>query len=93
MERAPRSGFTLDTLGWVQYRAGRYEQALANLEEARRLLPTNPEVGFHAGMAQAKVGDREKAKTLLREALSSAPESDWAPEAKRAIERLDRSPE
>lgn len=37
----------LDTLGWVLYRIGNLEEALATLRRARKMLPEDPEIRRH----------------------------------------------
>jgi len=65
-------GVFLDTLGWVQFRNGRFDQALANLEKAEQLLDPPPaELQYHLGMIYAHLGRTEKAKSTLMAAISA----------------------
>jgi Flp pilus assembly protein TadD len=86
--RAPANPLVLDTLGWVQYRSGRYEEARGNLEEARRLLPTHPEIAFHLGAVYARLGQKELARPLLVEALEKGSRAPWVEEAKSLADGL-----
>ena len=65
LQEEPRNGAYLDSLGWVQYRQGRYEEALQNLELARELLleqgEEDPVVQEHLGDVQFKLGQVDKA--------------------------------
>lgn len=61
----------VDTLGLVQYRLGRYEQAAAALERARTLAPDDLTVQLHYGMALYKKGDVQGGSDLVRKALAS----------------------
>ena len=45
----PESGYIVDSLGWAYYRLGRFEEAVAPLERAAALLPTDPIVNDHLG--------------------------------------------
>ena len=63
----------IDTLGLVQYRLGRYDQAASLLERARALAPNDAGVQLHYGMALYKKGDVETGTGLLRKALVTKP--------------------
>jgi Flp pilus assembly protein TadD len=58
-----------DTLGWILYKRGVYQQAVTLLRESSEKLPDNPEVHYHLGMALYKLGDRVEAKRSLTKAL------------------------
>lgn len=51
---SPNNPVILDSLGWTQYRLGRYDDALCNLRLAVRLDPNEPTLRYHAGAAYAK---------------------------------------
>ncbi len=61
----------IDTLGLVQYRLGRYDQAASLLERARALAPNDAGVELHYGMALYKKGDVQAGTDLLRKALGT----------------------
>ena len=61
----------VDTLGLVQYRLGRYDQAATLLERARSLAPNDPTVELHYGMALYKKGDVQNGAELVRKALAT----------------------
>lgn len=61
----------IDTLGLVQYRLGRYDQAAALLERALALAPNDAGVELHYGMALYKKGDVQAGAGLVRKALAS----------------------
>ena len=61
----------IDTLGLVQYRLGRYDQAASLLERARALAPDDAGVELHYGMALYKKGDVQAGAGLVRKALAS----------------------
>ena len=65
----PKSGAITDTLGWIYFQQGRYEEALTVLREAYKLNNEEPEILYHLGMAYLKVGDKENARKLLNTAL------------------------
>lgn len=61
-----------DTLGWVLYKRGEYQPALALLQESASKLPDEPEIQFHLGMASYMMGQTETAATALRNAAKSS---------------------
>ena len=60
----------LDTVGWVHYRLGNYEQALAFLERAARGASQVSQIRYHLGMAYFSTDRRDLAKRELQAALS-----------------------
>ncbi len=64
-----------DTYGWIVYRQGRFEEALASLTAAAEGLPADPLVQFHLGMAQAAAGQNAQARATLTRALEIAGDS------------------
>lgn len=61
----------LDTVGYVRYKRGEYQQAIPIFEAALLQVPTAPLLRFHLGMAQYKAGDAAGARENLRQALNS----------------------
>lgn len=58
LEREPGNGAYLDSLGWVQYRMGRWEEAERNLRVALQKTPRDPTVHDHMAdvlMKQSKL--------------------------------------
>ncbi|CAN0053555.1 unnamed protein product, partial [Chrysoparadoxa australica] len=45
----PNAGYIVDSLGWVLYRLGRYEEAVPHMEHAAELMPIDPIVNDHLG--------------------------------------------
>ena len=58
----PEDGYITDSLGWVLYRTGNYEEAVPHLERAVELLPYDPVINDHLGDAYWKVGRRLEAR-------------------------------
>jgi tetratricopeptide (TPR) repeat protein len=59
----------LDTLGWVYYRLGNFEQALALLERAARGASDVAQVRYHLGMAYFNTDRHDLAKKELQAAV------------------------
>ena len=83
LERAvklrPRDGYIVDSLGWVYYRLGRYEEAVTQLERAVELRPQDPTINDHLGDAFWRVGRKHEARFQWHRALSLDPEEDQVP--------------
>lgn len=73
VEQIPDSGAFVDSLGWVFYRKGRFDEAVEQLELAAKLLPYDPIVTDHLGDAYWKVGRTREAYFLWNRALSFDP--------------------
>lgn len=73
---APNDPAIIDSLGWVQYRLGMYEQARDNLDKAYKLFPDH-EVAAHLGEVLWVMGQKAQARSVWRKALESQPDSDY----------------
>ncbi|MBL4803414.1 MAG: tetratricopeptide repeat protein [Alphaproteobacteria bacterium] len=62
VELRPNDGYITDSLGWVYYRMGRYQEAVPYLEQAVELLPYDPVINDHLGDAYWKVGRKLEAE-------------------------------
>jgi tetratricopeptide (TPR) repeat protein len=85
VELAPNDPAIIDSLGWVQYRLGMFEQALENLERAYELFP-DPEVAAHLGEVLWVMGRKSAASRIWNEALETTPDSEFI---LNAMERLN----
>jgi tetratricopeptide (TPR) repeat protein len=63
----------LDSMGWVLYRTGRYEEALDYLTRAYAAFP-DPEVAAHLGEVLWVTGDTDAATAVWRGALLTDPD-------------------
>ncbi len=62
-----------DTLAWCYFKRGLYEQAGKTIQKALKWRTPDAEMLFHAGMIQARLGDRVRARKHLYQALSLNP--------------------
>lgn len=83
----PRDGFIVDSLGWVLYRFGEYEQAVPHLERAVELQPSDPVINDHLGDAYWRVGRSREARFQWRRALSLNPEDELKSQIETKLER------
>lgn len=78
-------GYFLDTLGWIDLKAGRPREAVAVLEEAARRIDHST-IRYHLGEAYLARGDVPNA--VKSYTASVAMESDDSDKAKAALDRL-----
>ncbi|MBT5485004.1 MAG: tetratricopeptide repeat protein [Gammaproteobacteria bacterium] len=84
VELAPNDPAIIDSLGWVQYRLGLYDEARQNLDKAYELYPDH-EVAAHLGEVLWVMGEKSAARAVWRKALESQPDSEYI---RSAMERL-----
>jgi len=72
----PRSGFFVDSLGWVHFKLRNYDLAVAFLEQATILEPMDAVITGHLGDAYWEVGRHSEARFKWQYALSIATEDD-----------------
>jgi len=78
-----------DTLGWVAYANGQYEEALPLIKTALAAYPESPEIQYHIGMTYFQIKDAESAKKHLAEALSSEKSFTGKDDAKTTLALLE----
>lgn len=78
----------LDTLGWLMYRNGNYEDAVKLLESAVESAPGVPQLRYHLGMAYYKVDRLEGAKTHLQAAVGAGQSFVGLDEARQTLDLL-----
>jgi len=80
---------SLDTVGWVNYRAGNIAKAIEILERAVALAPNAAELHYHLGMAHTgEGGDITKAKEHLKIATESTQEFPGKDQALETLKSL-----
>ena len=66
----PESGYIIDSLGWVYYQKGLYNEAIESLEKALTLVPDDPTISEHLGDAYFRTKNYEKSLEMYQKALS-----------------------
>jgi len=84
----PDSGEATDTLGWIYLKKEVYGLSIATLRRAVQVAPTNPTFHYHLGLAYARSGDKDRAKSTLQAALRLKSDFAGAADAKRILEGL-----
>jgi tetratricopeptide (TPR) repeat protein len=77
-----------DTLGWILFKKGEYNNALPLLQESAGKLPDSPEIQFHLGMAHYMLGEEEPARIALQKVADAARDSPQKQEARRRLTLL-----
>ncbi|MAM71703.1 MAG: hypothetical protein CMP91_11230 [Gammaproteobacteria bacterium] len=75
-ELSPNDPAIIDSLGWIQYKLGMYEEARINLERAFELYPDH-EVAAHLGEVLWVLGNRDAAREIWQDALEVQPDSEF----------------
>ncbi|MFK7997230.1 MAG: tetratricopeptide repeat protein [Granulosicoccus sp.] len=65
----------MDSLGWLRFRQGRYDEAIVLLENAYQVYP-DPEIAAHLAEALWLSGAQTEAQTLIEAALESNPDDE-----------------
>lgn len=74
VQRAPKDPFIQDSLGWIQFRMGRLQQALQILQAAYTQRP-DAEIAAHLGEVLWVLGEKDRAARIWREGLLLNPEN------------------
>ncbi|HEU4839494.1 MAG TPA: tetratricopeptide repeat protein [Micavibrio sp.] len=75
----PDDGYIIDSLGWVYYKLGNFDDAVAQLEKAIELVPYDPTINDHLGDAYWRVGRKNEARfQWLRAKNNSTVDKDKA---------------
>ena len=84
LELEPNNAAIIDSMGWVEFKLGNLAAARTHLERAWDLIK-DPEVAAHLGETLWQLGERERAREVLKEAYDRNPDS--LP-LRRTLERL-----
>ena len=86
----PNDGFYIDSLGWVYYQKGDYNQAVELLERAVEITVDDPTIIEHLADAYEKAGKADRAVSRYREALKKTKEDEQVKRIRDKIQRLER---
>jgi tetratricopeptide (TPR) repeat protein len=78
----------LDTVGWVRFKRGEYQDALDVLERAVTGAPEAKVIRYHLAMDQLQLGLRDRARSNLEAALSGSESFSGVEEARLALASL-----
>jgi tetratricopeptide (TPR) repeat protein len=72
----PTDGYIVDSLGWANYKLGRYDEAVKELERAIDLKPSDPVINDHLGDAYWRVERKLEAHFQWNHARDLGPEPE-----------------
>jgi tetratricopeptide (TPR) repeat protein len=75
LEVEPGEGAFLDTLGWIHYRKGKFDEALKYLQKALADMPDDPVISGHVGDTWAALKTPRKARQFWLLSLKMNPEN------------------
>jgi tetratricopeptide (TPR) repeat protein len=75
---APENGAIIDSMGWAEFTAGNYQEAVRLLEKARAAEPADPTIADHLGDALWRAGRRIEARHAWTSATALSPEAKLA---------------
>ncbi|MGZ3215515.1 tetratricopeptide repeat protein [Paracoccus sp. T5] len=90
VELSPGDGYILDSLAWAYFRLGRYEEAVAPMEQSIATMASDPLVNDHLGDIYWMVGRTREAEIQWRRALSLQPGQSGEVDPDRIRAKLDR---
>lgn len=73
LEIEPEMGAFIDTLGWIYYQQGNYQEAMTQLLKASKLDPDDPTVQDHLGDCALKLGNSQEARTYWLKSVEMEP--------------------
>jgi len=76
VEQKPNDAYIVDSMGWVLYRMGRYDEAVEYLEQSAQIRPYNSVINDHLGDAYWKVGRRLEATYMWQRAVDYIPDNE-----------------
>jgi tetratricopeptide (TPR) repeat protein len=69
LKHKPEDGYIIDSLGWVYFKKGLFQEALTYLKKAVELVPEDPIILEHLGDAYRKLGDPDNALKFYQRSL------------------------
>ena len=85
LEFAPDDPFIVDSLGWVEFRSGRFDEALRLLQTAFQKRP-DAEIAAHMGEVLWTLGQRDKALAVWKKAAEINPDNETLLETTRRLQ-------
>jgi tetratricopeptide (TPR) repeat protein len=82
------NGPLLDTVGWVRFKRGEFQEALPLLERASSRSPDSNVIRYHLAMTELRLGLEDRARSNLETALSGKGDFSGSDEAKTVLASL-----
>lgn len=87
---SPKDSYILDTVGWVYFKQGRYQESIKYLEAAYKNNVTESIIAEHLGDVYYRVELVDKAKLMYKKALASEKDEERLRELQSKISLLDK---
>ena len=87
VELRPEDGYIIDSLGWANFRLGRFEEAVRDLERAIESKPGDPVINDHLGDAYWRVGRKLEAHFQWNHARDLKPEPE---DMERILQKIEQ---
>ena len=88
LEIKPNDGYITDSLGWVLYQQGKYQEALEKLVEADKLAPKEAVILEHLGDVYRVHSDKKQALDSYQRALENNQEENAEQRLQKKIDEL-----
>ena len=79
----------IDTMGWVYFKLGRYDESLQTLRNAYAMDSSNPTIRYHLANTLFKLNRKNEAKRELKFALDNAENERWQTDARELLATLE----
>jgi tetratricopeptide (TPR) repeat protein len=89
--KLPNDPGIMDTLGLVYYKKGLYGNAISEFLDSIELIPKNPIIHYHLGLAYNGKGEKELAQNALKHALELSNDFEGSGKAKELLKKWDDS--
>lgn len=86
LEITPDDATVIDSLGWIEYRQGKHQEARSLLQKAFDKVP-DPEIAAHLGEVLWVLGEKDRARAIWEAALTRDPDHRVLRET---VDRLSR---
>jgi len=90
LKKSHNAGY-MDTLGWVHYKRGEYDQAISALLKADKILPQQPIIYYHLGKTYMDKGDKLSAQKYLQKVADSSAQFKGREDALSLLLVLDKA--
>jgi tetratricopeptide (TPR) repeat protein len=88
LNKDPNNPQVLDTMAWVEFKAGSIDRAVKYTESAAKGAENDPIINYHTGLINAGTGNNRAARKYLSRAMELGLEDEKAQECKRILETL-----
>lgn len=97
LKQKPDSGCSIDTLGWIMFKQGKYNDAFEQLLKAHKLVPDSATILAHLGDCSLALNKPEQAVEYWREALKTpkkdTDDKDLAAKINSKLEKYEKKKE